>query len=221
MDQGCFDTNPATFHLAITNQIGIHRRSFVIDSTFDAEVWNFSLESYTYRYFNPQTMEPSRDLRFSIIPVEKFRTDRFKKLRDPRTRYVVGIIMDATHVNAISPNRGPQTENPTKTLRYYYDLELDENNEVIGGEWYANSHPDFIWTYDANALAAAYGDSKINSTEWIVGTPVPSNWASAIQQSSARGEPMAAVINGILAMSPELRDETPPEEAPVPPPTNP
>jgi hypothetical protein len=201
VDPGCFDTNPATFHVAITNQLGIHHRSFVIDSTYDAEVWNFSLESYAYRYFNPATLEPSNVLRYSILPIEKFRNDKLKSFRDPRAIYIVGVIMDVAHVNAISPNRGPQMENPTKTLRLYYDLELDEASNIIGGEWYANAHPDFIWTYYADAKAASYADRNINGT-WDGNGPVPTDWIGAIQTSSSRGEPAVSVINGILARSP-------------------
>jgi hypothetical protein len=209
IDPGCFDTNPATFHVAITNQLGIHRRSFVIDSTFDAEVWNFSLVSYKYRYFNPQTMEPSNDLRYSIVPIEKFRIDKLKSFRDSKTKYVVGIIMDATHVNAIAPNRGPQTESPTKTLRYYYDLEMDENNLILGGEWYASSHPDFIWTHAKESKALSLADRNIDVGDWQPGSPVPGSWIGQIQNSSARGEPMAGIINGILSLNQEVPDDLP------------
>ena len=29
---------------------------------------------------------------------------------------------------------------------YSYDLELNAEKEIIGGEWYGNRHPDFLWT---------------------------------------------------------------------------
>ncbi len=31
----CFDVNPGTFHMAMVNQLGVSKRSFVMDSTFD------------------------------------------------------------------------------------------------------------------------------------------------------------------------------------------
>lgn len=31
-------------------------------------------------------------------------------------------------------------------VEYRYDLELNSQGQVIGGEWYSQIHPDFIWT---------------------------------------------------------------------------
>ena len=28
-------------------------------------------------------------------------------------------------------------------VQYLYDLELDDHDNVVGGEWYTNFHPDF------------------------------------------------------------------------------
>ena len=50
-----FDTNPGTWHMSVVNQIGVARRSFVIDATYDYEVWNQPVYSYRYSYFNPLT----------------------------------------------------------------------------------------------------------------------------------------------------------------------
>ena len=38
--QECFDTNPATFHLALANLIGRHGVPFIMDAAYDYEVWN-------------------------------------------------------------------------------------------------------------------------------------------------------------------------------------
>ena len=40
IDQKCFDTNPGTWHQAVVNQIAISKRSFIMDATYDYEVWN-------------------------------------------------------------------------------------------------------------------------------------------------------------------------------------
>ena len=52
IDPDCQNNNPASFHLILTNQLGINQRSFVMDGTYDAEVWNFPLTAYKYKYFN-------------------------------------------------------------------------------------------------------------------------------------------------------------------------
>ncbi len=42
----CRDTNPGTYHLLMTNYLGIQGQSFVEDRTFDDEVWNQPLRGY-------------------------------------------------------------------------------------------------------------------------------------------------------------------------------
>ncbi len=42
----CIDTNPATWHLLATNYLGVKRQSFVMDRTYDDEVWNQPLRGY-------------------------------------------------------------------------------------------------------------------------------------------------------------------------------
>jgi hypothetical protein len=45
-------------------------------------------------------------------------------------------------------NLADRIDNYTKTDRYQYVLEVDANNQIIGGEWIGSSkqnHPDFLW----------------------------------------------------------------------------
>ncbi|HUQ06275.1 MAG TPA: pre-peptidase C-terminal domain-containing protein [Kofleriaceae bacterium] len=42
----CEDTNAATYHLLLTNYLGIRKLSFVEDRTYDDEVWNQPLRGY-------------------------------------------------------------------------------------------------------------------------------------------------------------------------------
>jgi len=45
-DIGCKDTNPGTYHVLLTNYLGLQAQSFVEDRTFDNEVWNQPLRGY-------------------------------------------------------------------------------------------------------------------------------------------------------------------------------
>lgn len=45
-DPACRDSNAGSFHVLITNYLGIQRASFVFDQTFDDEVWNQPLRGY-------------------------------------------------------------------------------------------------------------------------------------------------------------------------------
>ncbi len=42
----CIDTNPGTFHLLVTNFLGMREQAFVYDRTWDDEVWNQPVSAY-------------------------------------------------------------------------------------------------------------------------------------------------------------------------------
>jgi hypothetical protein len=197
MDPKCFDSNPGTWHLTITNQLGINQRSFVMDSTFDLEVWNFAIAGYQYRYFNPETWKEGSTLRASVIPIGRYRVDKFRPYRSPNARYVVGVAMDVQYMNAVTPTRAHYEELPVKTIRYIYDLELDENMSVIGGEWYSNAHPDFIWTFDQGAQAMTNADQAILQDPWTPDISVPEHWTQSARQASGRGAPLYTFIRAL------------------------
>lgn len=201
IDPKCFDTNPATWHLSLVNQMGVHKRSFIMDSTFDYEVWNFPVASYRYRYFNPLTRQDVASFSLAAVPVANYKSDPFKEFRSPRAKYVVGVYMDVTHLNAINPTRRAPVANAYKTIRLVYDLELDEGYNVVGGEWYSNAHPDFIWTFEKGAQAMAVEDANLMNDGWVSSFPVPAIWSSSAAKASARGEPLASFV---LGLKPEL-----------------
>lgn len=210
LDDGCWDTNPATFHLSLVNQVGINKRSFVIDTTYDAEVWNFAIASYRMQYFNPQTLKPTPVLREALLPMNKYSLDKFREFRAADAESVVGVVLDLTHVNAVNPTHASMTNNMTKTLRYFYDLELDAKGDIIGGEWYTNAHPDFIWTFAPEAQAKSRADFELNPREWVTSGPVPAHWSPAARRASTAGIPLYAVISRIVDRSaPEPPVSTP------------
>ncbi len=203
VDDKCRDNNPGTLFLALSNQLGLNNRSVVIDATYDAEVWNFSVIAYRSIFFNPQTFQQTDNLRQAIIPVGKFTIDKFKKYRAPGTAYVVGVTMDVTHLNEANANHGVQTTPRTKTQRYMMDIELDANYNIIGGEWYTRIHPDFLWTYAKGSQAMAPGDSDIVAEDWNVKNPVPPEWADAARKSSREGMPLYSVLKKIVEAAPK------------------
>lgn len=42
----CIDTNPGTFHLLVTNYLGLKRQSFVYDRQYDYQVWNQPIRGF-------------------------------------------------------------------------------------------------------------------------------------------------------------------------------
>lgn len=222
----CFDTNPGAWHLAIVNQIGGSKRSTVLDVTFDYEVWNQPLYAYEYRYFNPQTNAYSSTLAGATISKAAFTEDKFKTYRSSQTQSFVGIRMDVSYVVETSPSQR-ETDSPSQDaiqkVTYYYDLELDAANNIIGGEWYTNKHPDFLWTPGKGARAKTQYDAQATGT-WQAGTAVPSTWRTAAKSaSSQQGAPLAVIVEEMIkfANSNQVAAPTPAPAAPTPAPAAP
>jgi len=149
----CFDTNPGTWHLAVTNKIGEEKKSFIMDATFDYEVWNQPVYSYNVTYFNVKESEQKNNLQDAVISLAELGADdKFYGVRsaDLRATQVVGVIMEVVYVAENSPNPGKPSDDVLVDVVYAYDLELDANYNIVGGEWYTNQHPDFLWTPKKN-----------------------------------------------------------------------
>lgn len=197
----CFDTNPAAWHLAIVNQIGTSSRSMVLDVTFDYEVWNQPVYKYSYRYFNPQLMVFKPTLADATVDKAAFTKDKFTKFRSAQAKFVVGIYMTVSYVVETTPNHN-STDSPSNDLirqvDYYYDLELDANKKIIGGEWYTNKHPDFLWT-PAKGLRAKTQYEPQATGAWQQPQPLPQTWQVAAK-SAARNQsaPLATIIEQMI-----------------------
>jgi hypothetical protein len=166
IDPACYDNNPATWHLAIVNQVGVLQKSMTFDASLDDQVWNQPAQGYSYSYFNPETLLPAATLADATIAASAFTTDRFKDYRSPRAVSFVGIAMELTYMDEIRASNKAQdsaADDQRVTVRYLYDLELDQDGTIIGGEWYRNRHPDFLWTPvpDARPPAGGLPDATI------------------------------------------------------------
>lgn len=206
LDSACFDTNPGIWHMAVVNQIGIAKRSFVMDATYDYEVWNQPVFSYHYTYFNPETGTETATLKEAIVSREQFASDKFRKFRSPKAKYVVGISMNLAYMVETQPSHAEvdSAENDYSIhALYMYDLELDAKLNIIGGEWYSNKHPDFLWLPDLDARATSQGDGHLNGNEnWMATQPLPRFWADiAVATATRYGEPLATIIDRMIATS--------------------
>ena len=201
-DPECFDSNPATWHQAVVEKVGIRKKSFVLDATFDYEVWNQPIVDYYYTYFNPKTGESVETLADAKIQLSEFEGDKFKKYRSSKAKSVVGIAMQIHYLAETEPSHR-ETDSPTRDytvfVRYFYDLELDENGKIIGGEWYSNYHPDFIWTPEEGSKAQSIGDRMMDgSLVWDVTTTIPEAFAPYVSMSSSQMQPLAYLVEQII-----------------------
>jgi hypothetical protein len=204
VNDACYDVNPGTYHMAVVNQLGVAKRSFVMDSTFDFEVWNYPLYAYQYHYFNPQTLAVSKHLAGSVVPLEKFTIDKFRRYRNPGAKSVVGVAMDITYAIPTQPSRKAVNRQSYHTVRYVYDLELDATGAIIGGEWYSNFHPDFLWnpTPESRALARVEKNRE-TPLEWNGMDSISAEVHEAATYASGKGEPLAAVVETLVRMASE------------------
>jgi hypothetical protein len=203
----CNDVNPGTWHLAIVNHLGSAHRSFVIDSTFDYEVWNYPVYAYEYHYFNPQTLEVGKQLYGSAVPIERFTIDKFRKYRNPLAKSIVGVAMDLTYAIPMQPTRRLTTKNRYHTVRYVYDLELDAKGNILGGEWYSNFHPDFMWTPPLGSRALSNPEKKRQKPlVWSGKGAVSDAVHKAAQSASSRGQPVAVVVERLVKLASGAKD---------------
>jgi hypothetical protein len=133
----CEDTNPGTFHAAITNWVGRLGHVMIMDLARDEQVWNHPIVGY------------------QLLAKETITADQARQ-------YVVGsggtYVFNPTAVRfAFVRNRVTYLE-PTKretlgqtfteVLELSYVLEMDASGAIVGGEWTQASqdkHPDFVW----------------------------------------------------------------------------
>lgn len=199
----CLDNNPSTWHKVVVNRIGVSKRSFILDATWDYQVWNQPVISYTYSYFNPQTLSTVDSLEKAKVKIEDFSKDKFSKYRSPNTQFVVGVAMEVTY--AIERRPGHDTPaDYTHTVLYTYDLEIDSKENIIGGEWYKMPHPDFLWTPTKDAKALARNDVYLlGQPNWNGKTALPTTWKRHALESAQSTQPLAKIIDSLLELSKE------------------
>ncbi|OFZ18538.1 MAG: hypothetical protein A2Z20_08705 [Bdellovibrionales bacterium RBG_16_40_8] len=195
IEPGCFDLNPGTWHIVVTNQIARANRPLIIDASFDYEVWNQPVTGYSFSYFNPKTLKPTEDLAEATIDINDTEfVDKFKKFRNnPNAVQLVGVKMYVEYVVETSP-RNRAEDSPARdshqTAVYHYDLELDSRGRIIGGEWYQNKHPDFIWMPLKNSISINHEDTYVKNDKDIV---------RVAPYASRAMIPLRRVIDNILA----------------------
>ena len=142
-------TNPGSFHIILTNFVGLQQRSFVIDRDPSYRVFNQPVSRYEVHALEPlDAQQASRILRT--------RAKRYpynaRAQAWARVQTTIYYIMDPEHFQdgPLIPSLS-QYETP---MHLDYVLELNAEGNIIGGEWVGRSqvlHPDFAWDADNEA----------------------------------------------------------------------
>ena len=204
LDPNCLGVSPGIFHLALVNQLQGAHRVLLMDADYDIQVWNQPIIAYSYRYFNPENpRKVSPKFESSVIAVDAFATDKYKKYRSPDARKIVGVEMKIEYGQGTKPNHnpidGPQYDQ-SRHATYKYDLELNAAGEVIGGEWYQIRHPGFLWVVPIDSLAASDFESEAEGA-WNPSRSVPALWSQAAEKSANKGQPLAKIVKKLIELS--------------------
>lgn len=126
----CKDVNAGSFHVVLTNQVGLMGKGFIADIERDKEVWNQPIHGYK---------------------VELGRTQGPSQGAAPGTVQEVNVTATVNYAAEIDPSWHPVLGTGAQSdiaEKFTYRLELNARGEVIGGEWTQESRPDFLWTQD-------------------------------------------------------------------------
>ena len=119
----CWDTNPASFYIAMTNMVGALKKTIIMDIDRGPEVWNSVVQSYS-----------------SVLT----RRAQISENASPQTVREVRVDMTVKHTIGVAPNK--QAVGPSfKSTLYSFTLELDEDDNIVGGEWLSKERPDMLW----------------------------------------------------------------------------
>ncbi len=193
---GCDATNPATLHKTFANRVGMLKKSFNADISTSSQVWNYPVKSYKFTYYHVFNDEESLDFRKVYEVFEK--KHRFIKAnrRHERTYAIVGVKAEVVYANMreanlLTTDGIAADQNLTKT--YLYDLELDRNFTILGGEWYSGG-PDFIWAPNDKTYPISDGEAGAKPITAIEIT-------KAAQISSKVGQPLSIIVEKLFEQS--------------------
>ncbi len=152
----CRDLNAGSFHVSMVNLIGLQKRGFVEDRTFDFEVWNQPVKGYDIHSMDEISVADAHEL--LNVDADNL-TDCVNGADVAGGGYCYNTSIDklykvSTTLHWITeshaenfPTGDENLSRYSRTDRYTYILEV-KDGEVTGGEWYGSSvtkHPDFIW----------------------------------------------------------------------------
>lgn len=191
----CFDVNPADWHLVLSHLVAARGESFIIDAENGTQVWNKPVIDFRFEFFDVADYN-RKSPRFRNVIRERSRLGRLRhaNYRPAETAYVVGVrsivtLGDGQPAGIHASDR--------KVLTYVYDLELDADFRVLGGEWREGKHPDFLWRPENLSRPSSDGDQVAVDVSRMGGA----TWRRAAQRSNTRGVPLKAFVEYLYRQS--------------------
>jgi hypothetical protein len=196
----CFDVHPGKFHLALVNYLGLKKKPIYFDGSFNNPIWNYPALGYEFKYFNPSKPQWKEPLRYAIIAKNRLRNDRFRTYRQKDSKYIVGVEVKLLFNPYRMPNAEARSNNPRANV-YRYDLELDKDYNIIGGEWHTARRPDFIWHPKVGFKPSTPMDSKMSGSWSPTKRILSPKWAKFAKQAGKNGAVTPKIINALFDLS--------------------
>ena len=138
----CKDVNAGAFHVAVSNMIGIHSKSFVADVDRFNDIWNQPVTGYSSQITGEEAVsadDRANGVERRIKIATKFVYGEELKFWTPE--------LEATGIkNFVSKLPVTGTEHQEfRSKNYEYVIELDFKGNITGGEWLTETRPDFMW----------------------------------------------------------------------------
>lgn len=192
-EHDCLDNNPGSWHMVVVNQLGISRRPFIMDASYDYEVWNHPVFFYEYVYFNPRTQAEGK---FGASVEKTGSWDKRKEFRSGDTKTIVGVRMSVTYAVENEPSTDEDQTLESSSATYEYDLELNQRGEIIGGEWHSHDHPDFLWVPEPGAYPQTVGDQlQVNLAN------LSPELKKAAKTAAQQGLPLGNLVKALVKVS--------------------
>ena len=150
VDPNCRDTNAGAFHVIMSNFLGRYSMGFAEDRTYNDQVWNQPVDSYTV----DRVEEISESEAMALLVDGGGETYTFNEEASRWAEVEVSL----NYVTESYPSQEPLLASHSDYLRedrYNYVLEMDEEGRIIGGEWIQagangplggfSNQPDFLW----------------------------------------------------------------------------
>jgi hypothetical protein len=218
-DFRCDDVDAGLFHTLLVNRIGIERTGFMLDIDNNHKINNHPVGRYRFRYFNPETGQTG-SLEASRVSLNAIR-DPYRARRNPEARQLVGVRteIDYRFYQWPEENRERISDDESfdrvETAEFEYDLELDSDGRILGGEWNDRSRrspPDFLWLAPLNSLpfsaqsTFAIGGHRIEpsvrtlfgnfSWAWDGESGLPGDWLRAAREDAKWSAPVVGHLVG-------------------------
>lgn len=132
-DTSCEDVHPAAFHIVLAESFK-RSRGLIADVDPGPDVWNHPIHSYEFQIIGerPASKESAQGT------VKEF--------------HVINRVKILTETSPSTESNGEVLDE----LFFDYWLEIDSNNQIIGGSWYQRPQIDFLWYRGKNNLPRKY-----------------------------------------------------------------